>query len=149
MKAKTAILCLASLLALPAFAGATLAPNYTLTFYGEPNLTAGSTYCLEFTTTGTIMGYKQSGTYTDSTGVITGTWYINGDEVLMTGYGVSYGDSVPFVGRLLVSNNKFAGRYLDFDASTNVFYSGGTFVATKVTSCPAADVRHQGPAALE
>jgi hypothetical protein len=153
MKAKTAFLGLVSLIALPAFAGATptLGSFYNLTFYIEPNLAAGTSYCITFTTSGSVLSYKESGTYVDSTGAISGTWYINGDEVMLAGYGVTFGDDVPMVGRLIATNSKFAGRFLDYGNSSGEFYAGGTFIASKVASCPAEDadaIPHKGPVAL-
>jgi len=80
MTAKISIFCVATLLALPSLAAAAVpveaalgGSTYSFTFYTEPNLSAGATYCLTFTQDGSILGYAQSGEFTESTGVLTGT----------------------------------------------------------------------------
>src|ERR1700679_983288 len=111
MKTKTGLLCIAAILTLPAHAGqaitdeVSLASAYNLTFYVEPNLTTATTYCLTFTTNGNFAGYARSGTYTNNSAGLTGSWYENGDEIMMSGYGVGGGDSISFSGRLLGPSN--------------------------------------------
>jgi hypothetical protein len=141
------------MLTLPAYAGqvtpdeGSLASAYDLTFYIEPSLSAGASYCFTFTTTGFLSGYPHSGTYTDNTGDFTGTWYVNGDEVMLSGV-YTLGDSIPMIGRLLgPGSGKFGGRFLDFfSTNTNAAIAdGGTFVATKVASCPSVVAKRSAP----
>jgi hypothetical protein len=158
MKTKTGLLCVAAILTLPAHAGhaitdeASLASAYNLTFYVEPNLITAATYCLTFTTNGNFPNYPRSGTYTNNSASLTGSWYENGDEIMMSGYSVGEGDTFSFSGRLLgPSNSKFGGRFIDFfPTNTDAPISaGGTFVAIKVAAgCPAGDAQpHVGPIA--
>jgi hypothetical protein len=158
MRTQTALLCLASILTLPAYAGqaitdeASLASAYIMTFYNEPNLTAGeSTYCLTFTTDGSVSGYPRSGTYSDSAGDFVGSWYENGDEIIMSGYGSSGGDSLSFVGRVLgPSVSKVGGRFIDFfpSESSAELLSKGTFALIKTTNCATGGAKpHKGPIA--
>src|ERR1700678_1389162 len=130
MKARTVFLGLVSSIAMPAFAGGgTLGSVYNVTFYIEPGLAAGNTLCITLTKSDVNSPYTESGTYIDSSGAISGIWYVNGDEVMMSGYSSAYGDNVPFVGRLVESNSKFAGRFLDYIDSAGTILAGGTFIA--------------------
>jgi hypothetical protein len=152
MKAKTSILCVASLLALPSLAGAALpaentigGSTYNMSFYQEKNLgTAGPSYCVTFTQDGSVIGYAQSGEYTDSNGVLVGSWYENGDDIILSNAEVDgQTDTAPMIGVLLSGASKFGGRWLDYVPTNGdaVIDAGGTFFATKVTSCPADNAK--------
>jgi hypothetical protein len=152
MRPKTSILCVASLLTLPSLAGAALpeevtvgGSTYNMTFYEEKNLTAtGPVYCVTFTQDGSVLGYAQSGEYSDTNGVLTGSWYENGDDIILSSAtSAEYADTAPMIGVILSGASRFGGRWLDFyptGANTSID-GGGTFIATKVSSCPAADAK--------
>jgi hypothetical protein len=71
-----------------------------------------------------------------------GSWYENGDEIIMSGYGSSGGDSLSFIGRLLgPSVSKVGGRFIDFSPK-------GTFALIKTTNCATGGAKpHKGPIA--
>jgi hypothetical protein len=153
MRAKISIFCVASLLTLPALAAAAVpaeltigGSTYSLTFYLEKNLTPGHTYCLTFTQDGSILGYAQSGEFTESTGTFTGTWYENGDEVMLSAYSATNGDTLPMFGRILSGASRLGGRFIDYyPTDTYADIPGaGTFYASKVASCPAAPAKSTG-----
>jgi hypothetical protein len=147
MRAKISIFCIASLLTLPSLAAAAVpaettigGSTYSFTFYTEKNLTAGATYCLTFTQDGSILGYAQSGEFTESTGNLKGSWYESGDEIILSAYSSSLTDAIPMIGRILSGASRLGGRFIDyFPADTNAnIPAAGTFYASKVTSCPAS-----------
>src|SRR5215470_9851964 len=92
MKAK--LLCLSLLLVsacLPAFAAGPPIPklqgSFNITGYLEPNLSNPYTWCFDFTNTGTVLGFSNSGTWNvpSYTSGWFGEWYVNGDEVVIHG----------------------------------------------------------------
>src|ERR1700735_4422651 len=137
MRTKTGLLCLVSLLALPAYAGqavpdeGTVAAVYNCTFYNEPTwVSNGNVFCFTFTTTGGYPdfegAYARSGTFTSSDGSWTGSWYQNGDEVMLAS-SIGSSEAVSMIGKLDgPSNTKMSGRYLDMDSS-NDFIDAGTY----------------------
>lgn len=154
MNANTSILCVAALLTLPSLAGAALpdevtvgGSTYNMTFYSEKNLTPEpNSFCVTFTQDGSVIGYAQSGEYSDSTGVFVGSWYENGDDIILSNSEADgYGDTSPMIGVILSGSSKFGGRWLDFFPTNNnaAIDSGGTFFATKVASCPADNSKPQ------
>src|SRR5580704_17952217 len=126
MTAKISIFCVATLLALPSLAAAAVpaeatlgGSTYSFTFYTEKNLSAGATYCLTFTQDGSILGYAQSGEFTESTGVLTGTWYESGDEIMISAAS-TFNDVLPMFGRILSQTSRLGGRFIDyFPTETN------------------------------
>lgn len=147
MRAKISIFCVASLLTLPSLAAAAVpaestigGSTYSLTFYLEKNLTPANSYCLTFTQDGSILGYSQSGEFTESSGTFTGTWYENGDEIMLSAYSSANGDVIPMIGRILSGASRLGGRFVDYfpTATYADILDAGTFYASKVASCPAA-----------
>lgn len=120
-----------------------------MTFYNEKNLTPRSqTFCVTFTQDGSVISYAQSGEYSDSTGVLVGSWYENGDDIILSNAeAAGYTDTIPMIGMLLRGASKFGGRWMDyFPSSTNAaIFDGGTFFASKVASCPADDPKPPHP----
>jgi len=142
MKAKFALLsfvaCAASL---PALAAEPAIPNvaasYNITGYHEPNLSAPYTWCFNFTTTaGSVLGFADSGTWTVPSYSFgwSGTWYRNGDELIL--HGVADGTYLfSYQGRML-GGGRISGRQVEFliDGSTD---SAGTFFGSVVgAGCP-------------
>jgi hypothetical protein len=142
MKAKSTLLSIFALTvglaghsteAEPALGGA-----FNVTFYIEPNLTANAVYCYQFTTTGGILGYPVSGTWSvPSFSEWSGDWYQVGDEIIMDS--VFDGTNVlAYKGRLL-NATRIEGRFTQFDisGSTGSTQAGGTFLGVKINgSCP-------------
>jgi len=147
MKGIFACLCIIALLIL---AGSLLAApklngSFNITGYLEPTLGSPYTWCFDFTNTGTVLGYSNSGTWnvpSYSSGW-SGQWYVNGDEVVM--HGVAAGTYFfSWKGRLL-NSSKISGRQVEFfvDGSTD---TAGTFSGSKISgSCPtSATASHVG-----
>lgn len=141
---KTIFVCLCIVgLCLPALAGppAPLVPkvtgSYNITGYLEPNLTSAYTWCFNFTTTGTVLGFANSGTWNVPSYTLgwSGEWYVNGDEIIM--HGVADGTYLfSWKGRIL-NGSKMAGRQVEFfiNGSTD---TAGTFFGSKISgACPA------------
>ena len=147
MKIKTGLFYFALLLTLPAYAGHVVVDEnavggaFNLTFYIEPTLYTGATYCLTFTKTGFLAGYAQSGTFADNAGDIQGTWYQSGDEILLSTIFSNAEEAAPMTGRLLSGASKFGGRFFLFSTGDPgvTILDGGTFLAVKTTSCPTGD----------
>ena len=124
-------------------ASAKLAGSFNLTFNGEPSLVYLSTWCFDFTTTGGVLGFPNSGTWNVPSYSFgwSGEWYQNGDEVIF--YGVADGTYIfSWTGRLLTTD-KASGRFAEFfiDGGTDF---AGTFYATKVSgSCSAINSHPQ------
>ena len=143
MKTKLALLCFLLLaVSVPTFAAQPPIPNFggsfNITGYLEPTLGGAYTWCFNFTNTGTILGFPNSGTWnvpSYSPGWF-GTWYRDGDEIIL--HGVADGTFIfSWKGRLLNSSH-IAGRQVEFfiDGSTD---TAGTFSGSKVSAgCPAA-----------
>src|ERR1700733_473818 len=118
MKIKTGLFYFALLLTLPAYAGHVVVDEnavggaFNLTFYIEPTLYTGATYCLTFTKTGFLAGYAQSGTFADNAGDFQGTWYQSGDEILLSTIFPNAGEAAQMMGKLLSGASKFGGRYI-------------------------------------
>jgi hypothetical protein len=140
MRTMFACLCIVCL-SLPALAVEPLIPNiggsYNITGYKEPNLNGAYTYCINFTNTGTVLGFSNSGTWNvPSYGDWSGEWYRNGDEIIM--HGVAAGVYIFSSKGRLLNGNKISGRQVEFfiDGSTD---TAGTFYGSKITgSCAAA-----------
>lgn len=153
MKIRIACLCILLICAtLPAFAAEKPIPrlsgSFNITAYLEPNLSSPYTWCFDFTTTGTVLGFANSGTWNVPSygGGWSGEWYVDGDELVF--HGVAAGEFIfSYKGRL-VASNRLAGRQVEFfiDGSTD---TAGTFYGAKVsTGCPttAAVTRGKDPA---
>jgi|SRR5580704_4578965 hypothetical protein len=127
------------LMTLPALAGTPPFPKlsgaFNITGYKEPELENPFTYCFDFTNTGGVLGYPNSGTWTVPSyapGWV-GEWYANGDELVMTGVA----DGTYFftwTGRIL-SSGKIGGRYVEF-LNSGATDTAGTFLGKKVGACP-------------
>ena len=140
MKAKFALLSMLALtagLGVSAQAEPALSGAFNVTFYNEPNLSTGSTYCYQFTTTKGVLGYPVSGTWSvpSFSGAWSGDWYQVGDEIILDSifnseYVLSYKGSLTYAGRI-------EGRFTEFDLSSGTTVAGGTFLGVKITgSCP-------------
>jgi len=143
MKGKIASLCLLLFLAsLPSFAAGPPIPKFTgsfnITGYLEPSLGSPYTYCFDFTNTGTVLGFSNSGTWnvpSYSAGWF-GEWYVDGDEIII--HGVADGTFLFSWKGSLQNATKIAGRQVEFFI-TGATDTAGTFSGTKITgSCPAA-----------
>jgi hypothetical protein len=117
-------------------AGAKFSGSFNVSFYGEPSLGHLSTWCFDFTTTGGVLGFPNSGTWNVPSYDFgwSGEWYQNGDEVIF--HGVADGTFIfSWKGRLL-TGHKASGRFTEFfiDGKTDF---AGTFAAAKVPgNCP-------------
>ena len=124
---------------LPAFAAGPppfprLNGAFNITGYKEPELEGPYTYCFQFTTDGSVMGYPNSGSWTVPGYVPgwSGQWYANGDELVMSG--VADGTCFfTFTGRIL-SSGKISGRQIEF-LSDGAIDTAGTFLGRKVGAC--------------
>ena len=145
MKAKFALLSMLALtagLGVSAQAEPALGGAFTVTFYLEPNLSTGTTYCYQFTTTKGTLGYPVSGTWTvpaySEGGTWSGDWYQVGDEIILDSIAdsevmLSYKGSLTYAGRI-------EGRFTEFDLGSATTVAGGTFLGVKITgNCPAGD----------
>ena len=148
---KCKLVCLSVLLVcvtLPAFAAGPPIPkltgSYNITAYLEPSLGSPYTWCFDFTNTGTVLGFSNSGTWNvpSYTAGWNGEWYVNGDEVII--HGVAAGTYIfSWKGRI-VSSSKLAGRQVEFfiDGSTD---TAGTFFGSKISgACPGAAAAKTG-----
>ncbi len=121
------------LLAVPKFGG-----SYNITGYKEPTLGGPYTWCFDFTNTGTVLGFPDSGTWNVPSYSLgwSGEWYVDGDEVIM--HGVADGTYFfSWKGRI-VNDKKIAGRQVEF-FSNGTTDTAGTFLGAKITgSCPAS-----------
>jgi hypothetical protein len=112
--------------------------SYNITGYLEPNLASPYTWCFNFTTTGTVLGFTNSGSWNvpGYSGGWSGQWYVSGDEIIM--HGVAAGTFIfSWKGRIL-SPTKIGGRQVEFfiDGSTD---TAGTFLGSRISgACPAA-----------
>ena len=148
MKAKLALLSMLALtagLGVSAQAEPALGGAFNVTFYTEPNLSTGTTFCYQFTTTKDVLGYPVSGTWTVPAysaadgGTWSGDWYQVGDEIILDSvadseYVFSYKGSLTYAGRI-------DGRFTEFDVTgaTGSTVAGGTFLGVKITgNCPAS-----------
>jgi hypothetical protein len=141
MKAKLVLLCvLIGVVTLPSAAGTPpfpkLSGGFNITGYKEPELENPYTWCFDFTVTGNVLGYPNSGTWSVANYAPGwfGEWYANGDELVMNGVA----DGTYFftwTGRIL-SSGKISGRYVEF-LSSGATDTGGTFLGRKVgDACP-------------
>jgi len=143
MKGKIVCLCvLLFCVSLPAFAAGPPVPkfngSYNITGYLEPSLGSPYTWCFDFTNTGAVLGFANSGTWnvpSYSSGW-SGEWYVNGDEIII--HGVAAGEFIfSWKGRI-VASNRIAGRQVEFFIS-GATDTAGTFYGAKVSGgCPAA-----------
>jgi hypothetical protein len=135
---KLALICALFLMSLPAIAGTPPFPRlsgaFNITGYKEPELENPFTYCFDFTYTGEVLGYPNSGTWTVPSYALgwVGEWYANGDELVMTG--VANGTYFfTWTGRIL-SSGKIGGRYVEF-LNSGATDTAGTFLGRKVGVC--------------
>lgn len=114
-------MCLCVLLffiTLPTFAAGPPIPkfsgSYNITGYKEPGLNGAYTFCFNFTSTGTVFGYSNSGTWNVpswSPGW-SGEWYVSGDEIIL--HGVASGSFFfSWKGRI-VNGGSISGRQVEF-----------------------------------
>jgi hypothetical protein len=131
--ALTVSLAIHSAQAEPALGGA-----FNVTFYVEPTLAANAVYCYQFTTSGGVLGYPVSGTWSvPSFSEWSGDWYQVGDEIIMDSV-FDGTDVLTYKGRLL-NSTRIEGRFTQFDisGSTGSTQAGGTFLGVKIGgSCP-------------
>jgi hypothetical protein len=109
--------------------------SYNITGYFEPALTGSYTWCFNFTKTGGVL-FPNSGTWNvpSYTNGWSGTWYQDGDEVIL--HGVADGTYIfSWKGRL-VSTSAISGRQVEFYINGNTD-TAGTFDGTKTSACPA------------
>ena len=115
-----------------------LAGSYNITGYVEPTLGGPYTWCFDFTNTGTVLGFPNSGTWNvpSYSAGWTGEWYVTGDEIIMHGVAANtYYFS--WKGRI-VNATKISGRQVEFFSSGKTD-TAGTFLGAKITaSCPVA-----------
>jgi hypothetical protein len=114
-----------------------VSPYYNITFYAEPNLKAGSTICFTFTKTGGVLGYADSCTFTSS--ISSGTWYQDGDEIVIWGGSPSNdSEAIPMIGKN-VGGGRISGRFVDWlaDGSSDGDYGAGNFYGVKTSGCSA------------
>ena len=142
MKAKFVLLALlastAGLVVLPAQAEGNFGGSYNITGYHEPVLNAPFTYCFDFTVTGGVLGFPNSGTFNvpSYAGGWTGDWYRNGDEIIING--VAGGAFYLMYGGRILSPTKISGRQSEFFGGSTA--ESGTFEGVKISgSCPTAD----------
>lgn len=148
---KSKLFCLSLLLicaCLPAVAAGPPIPkfqgSFNITGYLEPTLGSPYTWCFDFTNTGTVLGFANSGTWNvpSYTSGWFGEWYVDGDELIIHGSAAST-FIFSWKGRI-VNATKIAGRQVEFfiDGSTD---TAGTFYGTKITgACPAAAASKTG-----
>ncbi|HUA15973.1 MAG TPA: hypothetical protein VMG31_11790 [Verrucomicrobiae bacterium] len=142
MKSRFVVPCfvLMFLLSLSSFAGTPPFPKlsgaFNITGYKEPSLQNPFTYCFEFTNTGTVLGFPNSGTWSVPSYAPGwfGEWYANGDELVMSGV-ANQTYFFTWTGRIL-SSGKISGRYVEF-LSNGATDTAGTILGRKLTgSCP-------------
>jgi hypothetical protein len=63
-------------------------------FYDEKNLNIRASACVNFTQDGSVLGYPQSGEWVDSSDQLSGSWYENGDELILSASSPSLGDTI-------------------------------------------------------
>ncbi|HTS36545.1 MAG TPA: hypothetical protein VMH04_12790 [Candidatus Solibacter sp.] len=151
MKGKIALLCvLLFAVSLSAFAANPPIPKFTgswnITGYLEPGLTSPYTYCFDFTNTGGVLGFTNSGTWNvpSYSAGWSGEWYVNGDEIII--HGVAAGDFIFSWKGSIQNAQKIAGRQVEFFI-TGATDTAGTFSGTKISgSCPAAVSKGGDPA---
>ena len=127
-------ICLISvtmLSAVPKFSG-----SYNIAGYKEPTLGGPYTWCFDFTNTGGVLGFTNSGTWNvpGYTSGWSGEWYVTGDEIIM--HGVAAGTYIfSYKGRI-VNATKITGRQVEFYISGGTD-TAGTFLGSKITgACP-------------
>jgi hypothetical protein len=143
MKAKLIILSLLLFcFALPAFSAGPPIPkfqgSYNITGYLEPSLGSPYTWCFDFTNTGTVLGFSNSGTWNvpSYSGGWFGEWYVDGDEIVI--HGVASSTFIFSWKGSIINSTRISGRQVEFfiDGSTD---TAGTFFGLKLTgACPAA-----------
>jgi len=139
MKAKLGLLCLAlSAFSFPAVSSESFGGSWNITGYEEPNLSSSYTWCFNFTVTGGVLGYSNSGTWNvpSYSAGWSGEWYRNGDEIIL--HGVADGTYLfSWKGRVL-GESKIGGRQVEFFINGGTD-TAGTFYGTRLTAaCPAA-----------
>jgi hypothetical protein len=127
----------AAVLATPAFSQG-LGGNWRITFYLEPGHSLGSTQCLSFTRTGTIVGEPQSGTWFSPTFAgWRGQWIKEGDHFRFYGF---TGTLATAEFGAMVSNDLFSGEFAHFFSPNGTTSSAGSYQAARVGACSSASV---------
>lgn len=109
--------------------------SWRIIFHLEPNHSRGATQCVEFTTTGEVVGEPLSGTWVSTTFAgWRGQWIQEGDHVRWYGF-TSGGLATSEFGHL-PSNNAMSGEFTHFLPPDGVTSTAGGWRARRVQDCP-------------
>jgi len=127
--------------AAPAFA---FSGTYSVTFYNGPSHSVGSTQCIDFTSTGGVLGFTDSGTWDSSTfSGWGGNYVVDGKELRWYGTYDSGADVTNFYNKYKRKTGPGAGGFDEWTVSAPPITAVGDGITTMTSGCTASVHRPQ------